>query len=785
MVTDDPAALGPTVLGPGLTTAEAAQRLEQFGPNVAPEEPPHPLRDFLKKFWAPVPWMLEATIALEFALGRYTGGGIIAVLLVFNAILSFVQEKRAQNALALLRERLAIQTRVMRDGRWLLLPAEQLVPGDLIHVRMGDLLPADIRIGSGSLLVDQSALTGESVPVEAGIGHAAYAGTIVKRGEATGEVTTTGIRTRFGKTAELVRLAKTGSHLATIIFTIVKYLVAMDALLVVAVLAYSFVGGIPLVQILPFALILLVASVPVALPATFTLATALGALDLAKQGVLTTRLSAIEEAAGMDVLCSDKTGTITCNELAVSEVQTYASYTRSEVLQFAAMASREATQDPIDLALINGARAEGVTWPPRSDRLRFIPFDSASKRSEAWYRQKDQAIRAVKGAPQVVGSLSVSAPTTLDQDVERLASSGARVLAVAAGSDERLQLAGLVALEDPPREDSSRLIQALRALGIRVLMITGDSLATALAVARRVGIGNRVCPEEALYQDTAAHVRDCDVFAGVLPEDKFRLVQSLQQAGHTVGMTGDGVNDAPALKQAEVGIAVANATDVAKAAASLVLTSPGLSNIVAAVETSRRIYQRMLTYTLNKIIKTFVVGLLLSVGLFVTGVFVTTPTLIVLLLFANDFVTMSIATDRVVPAPRPNHWRIGPLVAASLVLSFFLLGLAFGVVFWGRDVLALPLPQLQTLVFVFLVASGQGTVFLVRERRHLWSSWPSRWLIISAVADILVVSLMATQGLLMAAIPATVVLQTLGGIVLYLLVLDYVKIGIMAYFRLE
>jgi H+-transporting ATPase len=775
-----PAGVQPTI--PGLSASEAAARLKQYGPNAAAEERTHPLLALLGKFWAPVPWMLELTVVLELLVGRRTEAIIIGILLVFNAVLSYFQENRAQKALALLRQRLSIQSRVLRDGRWQLLPARDLVPGDAIHLRMGDMVPADTRIVSGQILLDQSALTGESVPVEAGPQQSAYAGTVVKRGEATGEITATGTRTMFGKTAELVRLAKTRSQLETIIFSIVKYLMILDAGLVVLVLLYAVVAGIAAADILPFSLILLVASIPVALPATFTVATALGALELVHEGVLVTRLAAIEEAASMDVVCSDKTGTITKNQLAVAEVYPYGSRASADTLRLAAMACDESTQDPIDLAIL-AAAAERKVLPDTSSARRFVPFDPATKRSETFVEAGGRTLHVAKGAPQVIRALARGAENCLDQDVERLAAQGCRVLAVAAGEDGTLELAGLVALQDPPREDSARLIQGLRDLGVRVVMVTGDGPITAAAVASQVGIGDRACPLEALQQEPTARVLDYDVFAGVLPEDKFHLVRAFQQTGHTTGMTGDGVNDAPALKQAEVGIAVASAMDVAKAAASLVLTSPGLGNVLAAVQTSRQIYQRMLTYTLNKIVKTVEVAFLLSVGLILTGAFVTTPTLIVLLLFTNDFVTMAIATDRVTSSRSPQRWHVRAVVLTAIALAALILLLSFSIFFVGRDVLHLPLAQLQTLIFVMLVFSGQGTVYLVRERRHFWNSMPSRWLLLSSGMDILAVSLLATHGILMASISASLVAAILASVAVYLAAIDFIKIGIVRYLR--
>ncbi|HUW00496.1 MAG TPA: plasma-membrane proton-efflux P-type ATPase [Gallionella sp.] len=765
----------------GLTGTEARQRLIKYGPNTVAEDRPHPWLLFLKKFWAPVPWMLEATIALQFALGKASEAGIIAILLVFNAVLGFAQENRANNALALLKKRLAIQVRVLRDKVWQQLAAQELVPGDVVHLRMGDLAPADIRLLDGQVLLDQSALTGESLPVEASAGATVNAGAIVKRGEASGEVTATGVHTYFGKTAELVRGARTKSHLEILILTIVRYLVALDAILVAALLLYGWIHGMAITEVLPFALILLVASVPIALPATYTLATALGAVELARNGVLVTRLSAIEEAAAMDVLASDKTGTITQNSLALSAFQSYAPHTDNDLLLWAALASDHATQDPIDLAILDAAKTRGLL-SAIPQRVSFIPFDPETKRSEAEYSRNGDKLRVLKGAPSVIAALVKDGPA-IGADVERLGADGSRVLAIATETGSNgLHLAGLVALQDPPREDSQALIRDLHELGVRVLMISGDGPATARAVAEKVGIGTRVCAPENLQRAIQTSVLDYDVFARVLPEDKFRLVQALQQSGHVVGMSGDGVNDAPALKQAEVGIAVASATDVAKAAASLVLTNPGLADVKAAVETSRRINQRMLTYTMNKIIKTMEIAVFLSVGVMLTGVFVITPLLIVLLLFTNDFVTMSIATDHVSFARKPERWNIPSLMRISGILAGLVLVLSFSVFFAGRDWLHLPLGQLQTLIFVMLVFTGQGNVYLVRERSHFWKSTPSRWLLLASLLDIIAVVVLSTQGILMAAIPLWLVSGLMVVVLVYLIVLDFIKIRVFRQF---
>jgi H+-transporting ATPase len=771
---------GTTVKGLGLSSREAQERLRRYGPNALPEKRPRPLLLFLHKLWAPVPWMLEATLVLELALGKYTQAVIIVILLLLNAILSFVQEGRARKALALLRQRLTIQARVLHDGLWQSAVAQDLVPGDVIHVRGGDLIPADLALLDGQVLLDQSALTGEATPAEVGPGGTAYAGGMVRRGEATGEVTSTGPGTYYGRTAELVQTAHAPSHFQTTVFAIVKYLVGLDLFLVIAILAYALIGGIPLAEILPFALILLVASVPIALPATYTLATALGSLDLARRGILVTRLSAVEEAAAMDVLCSDKTGTLTENQLTLAGLHAYPPDTDTDVLRLAALACEEATQDPIDLAILTAARQRGLLTQKRQ-RLRFLPFDPATKRSEALLREGGQTLHVVKGATQVIAALAGGGHDPA-ADVDALSAQGCRVLAVAAGPEGALQLVGLVALEDPARADSREVVERLADLGIRVLMVTGDGPATAQAVAAQVGIKGRACPAEALRREAGSQYLDCAVFAGVLPEDKFWLVQAQQRAGHVVGMTGDGVNDAPALMQAEVGVAVANATDVAKAAASLVLTSPGLGGVLAAVETGRRVYQRLLTYTLNKMIKTLQVALFLSLGLLLAGVFVNTPRLVLLLLFANDFVTMSLAADRVSFSRRPDRWPIRPLAVSALVLALGWLAFSFAILLLGRHVLRLDQSRLQTLVFAILVFTGQATVYLVRTRGPFWRALPGRWLVLSSVADVLVVSLLASRGILMAAISPKLILGLLLLVGVYLVLLDGVKAQLFRHF---
>ena len=765
------AAIPTVAAAKGLSAQEAAERLKKFGPNSIPEQKSHPLRRFLLKFWAPVPWMLEVTFALEIAMGKPMEAIIIALLLVGNAVLGFVEEGKAQAALEILRHRLEINARVMRDGKWLPIPARDLVPGDCIYLRMGDMVPADARLVQGDIQVDQSALTGESAPVELATGGDARSGSVVKRGEAAAEVTATGAKSMFGKTAELVRGAKTVGHMEQIIFSIVKYLLMMDVTLVVIVLIYAFSMGMAWSVILPFALILLVASVPVALPATFTLAQATASLEMADNNVLVTRLSAIQELSGMQELCCDKTGTLTRNELALEKVQGLNGAAEPDVLAFAAQTCDAGTQDPIDMAILKKYQENPVAafhWK----RSKLIPFDPSTKRAEAELEMDGKKARAMKGAPATLVALCKNAGDSLKQ-ADALAAQGNRVMGVAAQTDGELKMIGLLSLRDPPRPESHDTIAKLQSLGIRVRMVTGDGQTTAQAISAQLGIGSKSADRSAIEKGQL----DADVFAGVFPEDKIALVRQLQSRHIITGMTGDGVNDAPALKQAEVGIAVSNATDVARSAASLVLTKPGISHRTDSVNIGRKVYRRMLTYTTNKVTKTIQVALFLSLGLLITGSLVTTPRLILLLLFANDFVTMSLAGDRVTPSKHPDRWNIRIVMGSSAVIAVSWLLYCFAVFYVGRHFLKLP--ATQTLVFLAMVFSGLATVYLVRESRSFWKSRPGTLLIWATAGDVVVVSTMAVFGILMVPVPIMMVLGLLAATLAMMFVLDTVKKPLM------
>ena len=756
----------------GLSDEEAHNRLTKLGPNAMPDTALHPLRQALEKFWAPVPWMLEAAIVLELALGKYIEAGIIAGLLIFNAVLALLQESRAQATLAALKSRLALNAAVRRGGAWKTIPAAELVPGDVVKLSLGAVVAADVRLTSGEVLLDQSMLTGESVPIEAAAGVQTYAGALVRRGEAVAEVTATGAHTKFGRTAELVRTAHVVSTQQKAVLRVVRNLAAFNGAVIVLLVGYAWFINMPLDEIIPLVLTAILASIPVALPATFTLAAALGARALGKLGVLPTRLSAVDEAASMDVLCADKTGTLTQNALTVTTVHPMPGFDEAHVLALAALASSDGGQDPVDGAIRKAAAGKPVSDAPRL--LKFAAFDPAKKMSEATATDAaGSPQRIVKGASAAIIGLAQSSPAATAAAAE-LEARGFRVLAIAAGPPAAMKLAGLIALSDPPRPDSAALVSELHALGVRTVMVTGDAPATAAIVAKAVGLDGAVCPLGPIPD--AIHPEQFAVFAGVLPEDKYKLVKAFQNAGHTIGMCGDGANDAPALRQAQMGIAVSTATDVAKSAAGMVLTEPGLAGIVAAVREGRVIFQRILSYTLNSITKKTVQVLFLAIGLVVTGQAILTPLLMVLIMITGDFLGMSLTTDNVRPSPAPNAWRIGNLTAAGVFMGLGELAFCSAVLAFGAYRMGFDIGTLRTLAFIVIVFGNQATTFTNRERWHLWSSRPSVWLIVSSVADLLIASMLAIGGIAMTALPAFIVAATLAAAAVFAVIIDLVKV---------
>ena len=734
----------------GLSSSEASNRLSKFGYNEVPAKKTSFTLLVAKKFWGVTPWMLEITIAFTWLLGRYADTYIVTGLLAFNAALSIFEEKRANFAVEFLKQKLSIQAKVKRDGKWTPLPARELVVGDTIRLRAGDAVPADVRVAHGSAEVDQSALTGESLSVSRKEEDTINSGSVLTRGEVSGTVTATGARTYFGRTVELVELAKPKLHMEEVTARVVRWLIAMVAALLGIALAVSSIRHVDLTEIVPLAVVLLVSAIPVALPAMFSVSMALGSMELAKRGVLVTRLSASEDAATMDVLCADKTGTLTKNKLVVSETVAYNSFSDSDVVLFGALASNEANQDPIDLAFLNSARGRGLqTSRYRQDE--FFPFDPSTRMTKAAISSGEGKFYAAKGAVSAISDLcklEESRAKEIDQGLEGFTKKGYRVLAVARGeAGGNFVLVGLSALADELREDSPKLVQELRALGITVKMLTGDALLVAQEVAQKLSLGPRIQKMSEFRQskgedEFAQIVEESSGIAEIYPEDKYKIVKGLQRMRHVVGMTGDGINDAAALKQAEVGIAVRSATDVAKGAASAVLTIDGLEPIVEMIKIGRMVHQRVLTWVINKIVKTFQVVVFVVLAFLATGEFVVSIFSMVLYLFLTDFATISISTDTVRVSQKPDTWNIGWPVRLGAFVGALTVAESFAALYFGMTVfdLGADLERLHMFIFAYLVFSGLSNVFILRERRHFWHSRPSKPLLTAIVVDVALVS---------------------------------------------
>jgi H+-transporting ATPase len=743
----------------GLTRTDVDSRRKQHGYNEVLERRQYPLLGFLKKFWGLSAWMLEAIIILSAFLGKYADLVVVSALLVVNAVLGFMQERRAAGVIATLRRRLPVTARVRREEQWQVVPARELVPGDIVRMRLGDIVPADIKLLSGTLGADQSALTGESGEVDKAPGDVLPSGSVIRHGEGNGVVMLSGAQTYFGRTTELVQQAQPKLHIEAVVAKVVRWLFVIVGALLGVVIAMSLLRNLPLLEMASLMLVLLMSAVPVALPVMFTVTMALGARELAKGGVLVTRLSAVEDAATMDVLCVDKTGTITMNRLAVSGVIPQATATIADVLFAGALASEEANQDPIDLAFLAAAKEQHVFYGISAIKsVSFVPFDAMKRCTEAIVEKDGQRLRVMKGAVRTVAA-ACGLPTPV---VEALAASagdsakkGYRTLAVARGVEPGpLELVGLVTLYDPPRPDAGKLIAELHSLGVAVKMLSGDALAIASEIGRGIGLPNirRMADLKAASADTGAVIdllTDVDGFAGVYPEDKYVVVRHLQAAGHVTGMTGDGVNDAPALRQAEVGIAVSSATDVAKSAASVVLIEPGLAEIVILVEQGRTIYQRLLTWIINKISRTILKAGFVAVAFILTGRFVVSAFAMLLLVLMTDMAKISLATDAVQPSRKPETWNIGGFIAVSVALgvAMVLETLLFLYIGWSRFGLATNDKALCTSSFLVLLYFAAFSIVSARERRWFWTTRPSKPLMVALGAEVVLGTVLAFIGL--------------------------------------
>ena len=773
--------------GDGLSEAEANQRIKVFGQNRITETHRSPVLEFLARFWGPMPWLLELTIILSIFLKHILEAAIIFFLLSINAGIGYWNERNSHKALELLKRKLTVQVNVKRSGKWESRPSSDLVPGDVINIGLGEIVSADLKLTGGEVAMDQSALTGESLPVTLKPSGIAYSGSIVKRGEAQGVVLNTGANTYFGKTAELVKTAKSVSHQEQIMLKVVQYMLLLSFAAILIVILDALWFKISLLSILSISLIFLMGAVPVALPAVFTTVLATGALQLSRQSVLVTRLSAIEDAASMTVLCLDKTGTITQNKLSVAPPLPWENINPEDVAAAADMASSSQNKDVIDLAVKEYAQTKTNTR--KYKQLSFTPFDPTSKRSEARVEENGKQYRVIKGAAQIVISLcndlDASQKIEIDKQVQGLSEKGFRVLAVARSDEadlDRIHFLGLLPLADPPRPDSRNMIEEMQRLGVKVKMLTGDNLAIAREIAGQVAVGDkiiRISELNGLSESEQAEVLEKnDGIAEIYPEDKYRIVKLLQSRGYIVGMTGDGVNDAPALKQAEVGIAVESAADVSKAAASIVLTEPGLHAIDLAIKTSRRIYQRMLSWVINKVTKVVQFVVFLLAGFLIWHEVLLSPLDMVLLIFANDFITMSLATDNVTSTASPNIWNVKKITIVSLILGLLLMFKSLLMSIIDRAWFHPAPPSRQTLALLSLVFTSLFRILIVRERRHFWSSWPGKALQASVYSTMIAFFLLGVFGLIIPSVPVGQVAIVYLFSAVYVLALDFPKYAI-------
>jgi H+-transporting ATPase len=771
----------------GLTGAEVQRRREKYGFNEIEEKKENPLLKFLSYFWGPIPIMIIIAAILSGVLRHWPDVGVILVLLIVNAVVGFREEYQADSAIAALKKQLAIKARVLRDGEWAGIPARELVPGDVIRLRIGEIIPADARLLEGDpVQVDQSALTGESLPVEHKSGDAVFSGSIIKQGEIEAVVYATGKGTYYGKTAELVESAVTRSHLQQAVLKIADYLLIIAAALAVLIIGVAISRKDPILQVLQFVLVLTIAAVPVAMPAVLSVTMALGSKILAAKKAIVTKLTAVEEIAGIDILCSDKTGTLTKSELTPGEPFTLEGFKPEDVILYGALASRAEDQDPIDLAVLSGIKDKKLL--DSYQITHFQPFDPVHKRTEADVKGDDGRIfKASKGAPQIILALDPEAAkieAKVNEAVNGFAARGFRSLGVArTRGQDTWQFVGVIPLFDPLREDSKATIDTARSMGLGIKMVTGDQVAIAKEVGRQLELGTNIM-DAGVFDETKHHqagqladaIEQADGFAQVFPEHKYHIVDVLQQRGHIVGMTGDGVNDAPALKKADAGIAVSGATDAARAAASIVLLTPGLSVIIDAIKESRKIFQRMLNYSVYRIAETVALLGFLTLAILLFKTYPVTAIMVVLLAILNDGAILSIAYDNVRYSNKPETWNMRSVLGIASMIGAFAMIRSFGIFYLGENVFHLSNDMVRTLVYLNLSIGGHLTVFVARTKFRFWSIKPARILLMAVIGTQIVATIIAVYGFLMTPLGWTYAGVTWGYCLVMFLIQDQVKL---------